>query len=127
MNLIFPSSLVHSSGILLLRLTLAYLLIRPTYLISSSLTLDFGWGLGIVLGVGLLLFSIGSLFLIFGFMTCVTALALSIFLLIVHLGFQAIFGIPHIVLFLCLVLLGPGKYSIDYKVFRKRVPDGFVG
>jgi len=124
MDWVFPTKSQIYLGMLLLRLMTAYSLLLPAYLTARSFTVDLGLVFSIVQGTGLLLFSVGSLFLIFGFATRIISLVLFIFLLAIHFGLQAVaLNVPQIMLFLALALLGPGVYSLDRKWFGSRYPD----
>ena len=124
MNAMFANKSQFHVGTLLLRVTLAYSLLQPTYFIAASFQAHLGLGFAIAQGIGLFLFAVGGLFFILGFKTRVASLVLFIFLVVVHFALQGpTYTITQIVLFLVLFFLGPGRYSLDYKFQVQKTPE----
>ena len=108
-------------GVVLLRVVLAYSLIWPAYLTAASFSPDSGPIFSALQIIGLILFSVGTLFLILGFLTRITTLALFLYLITLHLTIQTfyLFNLNQILMFLPLVLIGSGRYSIDFRLFSR--------
>jgi uncharacterized membrane protein YphA (DoxX/SURF4 family) len=127
MNWGFPRTSEIYLGTLLLRFTSAYSLLMPAYSLAGSFTANLGLVFSLVQGISLLLFSVGAFFLILGFLTRITSLTVFLFLLTIHFALQGVtFSISQIVLFLVLMFLGPGQYSVDYRFFKTQVPENFT-
>jgi uncharacterized membrane protein YphA (DoxX/SURF4 family) len=102
------------TGLLLLRLTLAYSLLTPALLTIEGFTASLGLYLAIVQIVGLIVFTAGGIFIILGFRTRMATLGILFLLLLIDLSAPGVpYGVSVLALFLALFFTGAGHYSID--------------